>query len=43
MKDTERKRPVSISIHGIYNAAEDDEPMEAELFTDGMTRTISSP
>ena len=42
MKDTERKRPVSISIHGIYNAAEDDEPMEAELFTDGIMYRIGN-
>ena len=42
MKETERKRPVSISIHGIYNAAEDDEPMEAELFTDGIMYRIGN-
>ncbi len=38
----ERKRPVSISIRGIYNAAEDDEPMEAELFTDGIMYRIGN-
>jgi len=28
--------PVSITIRGIYNAAGDDEPMEAELITEGV-------
>lgn len=30
-----RKHPVSISIKGIYHPDGDDEPMEAELITDG--------
>lgn len=36
----ERKRPVSIAIRGVYNAVEDEEPMEAELVTDGVMYRI---
>ena len=35
MDAQKRKRPVSILIRGIYHPEEDDEPMEAELITDG--------
>ena len=31
-----RKHPVSIMIRGIYRPDGDDEPMEAELVTDGF-------
>ncbi len=31
-----RKHPVSIRINGVYHADGDDEPMEAELVTDGF-------
>jgi uncharacterized beta-barrel protein YwiB (DUF1934 family) len=42
MKEKKSTRPVAISIRGVYNAAEDDEPMEAELFTDGEMFRIGS-